>query len=153
MHTTDHAWVRVLMIETWGAEFVLIGNKIFYPHTLPGLVAWQGDERLGLVTYHIEGNECEVVTLNALQHGKGIGRQLLQSVEEVARLKGCRRLWLITTNDNTTALAFYQKVGYRMVAIHRDAVTAARKRKPQIPLIGDHGIPIMDEIELEKILQ
>lgn len=32
------------------------------------------------------------------------------------------------------------------------AVKKARQLKPEIPLIGLNGIPIRDEIELEKIL-
>lgn len=56
-----------------------------------------------------------------------------------ARQCGCRRLWLITTNDN-------------LVAVHPNALKAARKIKPQIPLIGNWRIPLRDEIELELAL-
>lgn len=37
----------------------------------------------------------------------------------------------------------------RLVAVHQGAVDAARRLKPAIPLIGKHGIPIHDELELE----
>ncbi|WP_198679304.1 hypothetical protein [Thermomonospora amylolytica] len=48
----------------------------------------------------------------------------------------------------------YQRRGFRLAALHRDAVTDSRDRlKPEIPPIGDHGIPIRDEIELEKSLR
>ncbi|MFP3471139.1 GNAT family N-acetyltransferase, partial [Micrococcus sp. SIMBA_144] len=63
---------------------------------------------------------------------------------------GCSRITLITTNDNLAALKFYQKRGFVMTAIHRNAVEKARKIKPEIPLIGNDGIPIRDEIQLEK---
>jgi RimJ/RimL family protein N-acetyltransferase len=63
-----------------------------------------------------------------------------------------RRVWLITTNDNSDALKFYQKAGFRIVAVHRDAVALARRLKPEIPLVGENGIPIRDEIELELVL-
>ena len=54
--------------------------------------------------------------------------------------------------DNLTALAFWQKRGYELVAVHRNAIAAARRVKPQIPITGKNGIPIRDEIELEKRL-
>jgi hypothetical protein len=65
---------------------------------------------------------------------------------------GCTRLWLITTNDNLHALRFYQKRGFMLVAVHRNAVEQSRKLKPEIPLYGKDGIPIRDEIELEMLL-
>lgn len=37
--------------------------------------------------------------------------------------------------------------------LYRNAVEAARRLKPQIPFIGNDGIPIRDEIELEKALE
>ena len=39
-----------------------------------------------------------------------------------------------------------------MVAVHRNAVDRARQTKPEIPRVGQHGIPLRDEIELEMRL-
>jgi hypothetical protein len=58
-------------------------------------------------------------------------------------------LWCITTNDNFPALRFYQKRGFRIVAVHPGAVERSRVMKPSIPLWGIDSIPIRDEIELE----
>jgi hypothetical protein len=59
---------------------------------------------------------------------------------------------VITTNDNLDALRFYQRRGFRLAALHRGAVDDSRARlKPQIPPIGDHGIKLRDELELEKV--
>ena len=63
-----------------------------------------------------------------------------------------RRLWLITTNDNTSALRFYQRRGWDLVTVHRDAVDESRRLKPQIPQTGDDDIPIKHELELELVL-
>jgi ribosomal protein S18 acetylase RimI-like enzyme len=117
---------------------------------LPGFIAWNGQEVAGLVTYSIREQHCEIVSLDSLQEGKGIGTLLLQAVERLAQRHGLERVWLITTNDNLHALRFYQKRGYELVQIYRNAVAKARKIKPEIPLIGHDGIPIRDEIELEK---
>ncbi|MNV93512.1 hypothetical protein D3C71_1882140 [compost metagenome] len=61
-------------------------------------------------------------------------------------------MWLITSNDNTRAIRFYQKRGLDLKAVHRDAITEARKLKPSIPLIGMDGIPIRHELEFELTL-
>jgi hypothetical protein len=52
------------------------------------------------------------------------------------------------------ALRFYQKRGFSLAAVHRNAVDEARRKlKPEIPIIGLDGIPIRDEIELEMALE
>jgi hypothetical protein len=56
------------------------------------------------------------------------------------------------TNDNTTALRFYQRRGFDLVAVHRGAVTRARAELKRTPLEVD-GIPIRPEIELEIELE
>jgi GNAT superfamily N-acetyltransferase len=91
---------------------------------------------------------AELVAINAFEPGKGFGTALLRQI--VARLDGdgFRLLRVVTTNDNLTALRFYQRHGFRLAGIRFGAVDAARRLKPSIPVIGDHGIPIRDEIEL-----
>jgi GNAT superfamily N-acetyltransferase len=116
---------------------------------LPGFVAlWEG-RRAGLVTYRISGAECEIVTLDSLESGLGIGTALLKAALAAARQAGCRRAWLITTNDNLDALGFYQKRGFVLTALYPGALVQSRLLKPQIPLVGQHGIPLRDELELE----
>ncbi|GAA2318165.1 hypothetical protein GCM10010149_83290 [Nonomuraea roseoviolacea subsp. roseoviolacea] len=117
---------------------------------LPGFLAFDGDEPAGLVTY-VErdgGREVEVVTLDAWLPGRGVGRALLDAVRGEAVRRGADRLTLITTNDNTHALRFYQRYGFDLVALHRHGVDAARRLKPGIPAEAD-GIPIRHELELE----
>lgn len=70
-----------------------------------------------------------------------------------ALLAGCRRLWLVTCNDNLKALGFYQKRGFCLTALHRNVLEVSRKLKPEIPQIGMDGIPLRDEIEMELILE
>jgi hypothetical protein len=61
-------------------------------------------------------------------------------------------LWLITTNDNRTALSFYRAIGWRQVAVHRGAMRESRRLKPEIPELAPDGTPIEDEIEFELLL-
>jgi ribosomal protein S18 acetylase RimI-like enzyme len=121
----------------------------YHPYTLPGFVAIRSQEIVGLLTYHLEGTQCEVVTIDSLRSGLGVGTALIEAVKQTAQQAGCERLWLITPNDNLNALRFYQKRGFALVAVHRNALERSRQLKPQIPLIGEHGIPLRDEIELE----
>jgi len=62
----------------------------------------------------------------------------------------CERIWLVTTNDNLEALRFYQRRGFVLSALRPGAVDEARRGlKPQISAVGEFGIPIRDELELE----
>lgn len=149
----DREWVRSLIVEHWGEERVLAHGVVYRPHTLPGF--WvEGEEgaKTGLLTYVVDGGGCEIVTLNSLHENRGVGTLLIEAVKGKALRAGCDRLWLITTNDNLHALGFYQRRGFRLAAVHRDAVTRSRELKPSIPLFADNGIPLTDEIELELAL-
>ena len=107
---------------------------------------------VGLLQYHVAGEQCEVVVLIAVHSRRGVGRFLLRAAEPIARSHGCRRLWLITTNDNRAALSFYRAIGWRQVAVHRGAMRESRRLKPEIPELAADGTPIEDEIEFELLL-
>ncbi|MDQ6822762.1 MAG: GNAT family N-acetyltransferase [Actinomycetota bacterium] len=141
--------IREQLRNRWGSPTIVTGGRARDASSLPALVAAQGEEIVGLATYELSDRECELITLDAFRSGTGIGSALLSGVRDVAFQHGCVRLWLITTNDNLDALRFYQRRGMRLVAVHQGAVDAARRLKPAIPLTGEHGIPIHDELELE----
>jgi GNAT superfamily N-acetyltransferase len=143
--------VADLIARRWGSEVVVVHGTIYRPAELPGFLALHAGEWVGLATYRIADAACEIVSLDSLQPGIGVGTALLNAVKEAARRARCSRLWLITTNDNLAALRFYQKRGFSLVAVHRGAVERARRLKPEIPTIGQDGIPIQDEIELELL--
>jgi len=144
----DRDWIRALLTERWGGTMVVAHGQRFEADTLPALVA--GD-REGLATYWIsdDGREAELVTLDAAAPGRGAGTALVAELVRLLRAQGVAILRLTTTNDNLTALHFYQRRGFRIVAVHPGAVVAVRLLKPTIPEFGEHGIPIRDEIELE----
>lgn len=148
----DRAWVEQLTTEHWSAPFVVSRGRIHRPAELPGLIAECGSQLCGMLTFHIQDADCEIVTLVSLVEGIGIGGALIEAVHQIALQAGCRRLWLITTNDNLPALRFYQKRGFHLVTIYRNALEATRALKPSVPELGMEGIPIRDEIELELLL-
>jgi ribosomal protein S18 acetylase RimI-like enzyme len=152
LDAADHEWV-LHVVRGWGADFVVSRGRAHYPEGLPGYCALgQGGDRLGLASYRVSGSGCELVLLEALVRRKGVGTFLVEAVADEARRSGCRRLWLVTRNDNLAAQRFYQRRGFRIAAVHRDAVDAARVIKPSIPATGLYGIPIHDEIEFELLL-
>jgi len=152
VRASDYDWIAAFLVEQWGSVKVISRGNIHYANTLPGLVAAIDEQPAGLATYSIENDQCELVTLNSMVPEQGIGTDLLNIVVAIAREKRCKRVWLITTNDNTAALRFYQKRGFHLKSIYPDAIERSRKLKPEIPLSGIDGIPIKDEIELELLL-
>jgi GNAT superfamily N-acetyltransferase len=145
-------WATNLLRDRWGSTLVVSRGRVYQADTLPGFVAFRDGTPVGLITYNLNGDECELVTLDSVLEKAGVGASLIESVKATAIRLKCRRLWLITTNDNTAALIFYQKRGFNLRAVYPDAINKSRHLKPEIPRIGNDGIPIRDEIELEMML-
>lgn len=144
--------LRQFWNEQWSGEFIVSRGTIHHPEDVDGFVVDDSGDWAGLITFKIANEECEVISIDGLREGQGIGTMLLRKVIEEARSRKCRRVFLITTNDNLYALGFYQRRDFELVTIHRGAVNETRKIKPAIPIIGQNHIPLRDEIELEMIL-
>jgi GNAT superfamily N-acetyltransferase len=145
----DGDWLEDFVVERWSAPTVVGHGRVYQVAELPGFVALEDGHRIGLVTFTIEDEACEIVTIDSLREGAGVGTALVRAVVDKAREAGCRRVWLITTNNNLRMLRFAQKRGFALVALHPRAVDESRRLKPEIPLFGANGIPIRDELELE----
>jgi GNAT superfamily N-acetyltransferase len=142
-----------ILAQRWGSPVVVSRGVRHDLRELPTLVAEQDGEIVGIVTYEPGGDGAEVTSLDALRPDRGVGTALLDAVIDVGLSNGWRRLWLITTNDNTHALRFYQRRGWDLVAVHRGAVDDARSVKPEIPEKGNDDIAIKHELELELVLK
>ena len=149
LHSSDIPWVESVVTDHFGSPKVVSRGVLHDALSLPGLVAEQDSKPVGLLQFRMDGDKCEVVVLISTVPRQGIGRKLLESVESVAEDAGCSKLWLITTNNNTAAIEFYRRIGWTQVAIHRGAMRAARKLKPEIPEFDEDGNPIEDEIEFK----
>ncbi len=147
--TTDDGALAALWTERWGAAVVVSRGRKHDVRALPGIVAEDDGKLVGALTFARDGDEIEIVTLDSLVEDRGVGTALLDAIGVLGRKEGAKRLWLITTNDNIRAIRFYQRRGWLLRALYRGAVEDARRLKPGIPLIGDNGIPIRDEIEFE----
>lgn len=131
---------------------MVLSGVVYHLNELPGFVAIDEQNILGMITYLDRGNTLEVISLDSLRANQGIGSALLQKVETTAVLSHKTGVELITTNDNLHALGFYQRRGYRLTQLFPEAVDQSRKIKPQIPAVADNGIPIRDELRLLKNL-
>ena len=121
--------INAFISERWlSTDMIIRGKKIDMTKS-DGIAAMENGGIIGLLTYAIRGGICEITSLD--------------------KESGCRRIIVVTTNDNINAIRFYQKRGFDMARFYRNALDISRKMKPEIPLIGDHGIPLRHEIEFE----
>ncbi len=145
----DRDWLAEVVTAAWGLPVVSLSGAHDVV-ALPGLVAEQevGGTRLGVLTYRAGPGGLEIVTLNSLAEGRGIGTALLAQARQRAR-QAIQRLWLTTGNDNVRALGFYQRRGMDIVALHRNFADEVRRIKPWLAEETDGGIAFRHAFELE----
>ena len=144
--------VNQFFIDNWFSTDMSIRGKIIDGTKLDGFLLQENETIIGLITYTFFEDICEIVSLDSKKENMGIGSALLKEIEKIAIDNQCKKMRLITTNDNMRALQFYQKRGYCLTKLYPNAMEEVRKQKPSVPLIGDNGIPLRDELELEKEL-
>ena len=142
-----------MFLSARGSRRVARGGELVDPLEHPALLAEEAGRLAGVAGYVPGDERWELLTLHASESRAGVGSALLSALERAATAAGCRCLFVVTTNDNLDALRFYQRRGFRLATLRPGAVDAARERlKPELPAAGDHGIPLRDELELEKEL-
>ncbi len=142
----DREEVARFIESHWQSRVVMSSGKAFYPHQEQGFFERRGGEIVGLLTYHIEDQCMEILTLNSTVEGQGIGSLLMLSAIDRARELNCKKIWLTTTNDKLRVVDFHQRLGFRLSSVRLGVVDEARRVKPQIPLTGERGIPMRDEL-------
>lgn len=136
--------------DNWFSKEMVVNGRIINMSALEGIVCYdQSPNLIGLLTYLIQGNTFEIISLDSKKEHIGIGTKLLNQARQIAEMNNCNKISLTTTNDNLHALRFYQRRGFTLSALHVNAIDKARRLKPAIPVKGDFGIPIRDELELE----
>ena len=60
---------------------------------LEGFIAFDGAEWMGEITYAFSGSDCEIVSIDSVREGHGIGTKLIQAVVAEARQQNCKRLF------------------------------------------------------------
>ncbi|MAB00618.1 MAG: GNAT family N-acetyltransferase [Stappia sp.] len=149
----DHAAVVELLTRRWTSPEILIEGELIDGSLLPGFLAEDTEgETAGLVTLIKREREWEILTLDSLTRWSGVGTLLLNAVIGSALEQGIRRLMVRTSNDNLDAFRFYQRRGFRIEKIVTGAIDEERRLRPEIPLLGEYGIPIHDEVVFARSL-
>jgi len=147
--------IQPILTETWGSSMLAINGKLWDSQKMPGFVAvgatspTETYEILGYLLYEFHDGLCEIMVLESVAQKIGIATALIEQVKQTAKSGGVSKIIVQTSNDNTYAFRFYQRRGFTIREIRLGAMGVARELKPSIPLIGEDGIPLRDEIEFE----
>lgn len=145
----DGAQVAAFLQRQWFSVQMVIRGQVVDLRQAEGFLCRQQEEIIGLITYFINGQDCEITSLDSLIPRRGLGKALVMRVLAQAQALGCQVVRVVTTNDNTRALRLYQQCGFDLAQLRRNALDASRLLKPAIPLAGEGGIALRHEIELE----
>jgi GNAT superfamily N-acetyltransferase len=149
----DREWVIELISNAFGSVRIVSNDHLIEDASLLDGFAAEIDGRpVGCALINDVDGDVELVALVSTYRGAGVGSGLLESVVERGRRDGWKRLWLVTSNDNTDAIRLYQRSGWDWTDFKRDSITRARRLKPEIPELGNHGIPVRHEIHFEAPL-
>jgi ribosomal protein S18 acetylase RimI-like enzyme len=97
----------------------------------------------------ISGEIKNLAVLPAFRR-RGVGSALVRQAIDIARHNGWNALVVRTATADTGNLRFYQRLGFRCVAIEPDAFTAASGYPANLMI---DGIPLRDAIVLSQSLQ
>jgi len=141
--------LQPILNETWGSPYLAVNGKLWDTRTMPGFAAVCDNVVIGYLLYEMHGGECEIMVLESVVQNIGVASALIEQVKIAARSSGVSKVIVQTSNDNTHAFRFYQRRGFTIREVRLGALDAARELKPSIPLIGEEGILLRDEIEFE----
>jgi GNAT superfamily N-acetyltransferase len=145
----DLGWAEPLVVAELGGRWQARRGEQVDGLQPPGWVAERDGVPVGLLTAAARDDGWELVLLVATERRAGVASMLVGRLLDEARRAGADRVWVVTTNDNLGALAFYQRLGFRLSVLRPGAVDEARAtRKPEIPTTGQDGLPLRDELEL-----
>jgi ribosomal protein S18 acetylase RimI-like enzyme len=108
------------------------------------LVALDGDAVIGHVQV-IDG-EIKNVAVDPAHQRRGVGRALVEAAIATARDDAQSVLVVATASADVGNLRFYQRLGFRMRSIERDAFTPANGYEDGIEV---DGIPLRDRVWLD----
>jgi GNAT superfamily N-acetyltransferase len=146
----DRAAARELFTRDFGRTKIVAFGEVMDIDSMPALVAAMYRDLSGALAYRLFGDALHIVALatDPMWQRSGVGGHLVAEAELLARRLKLSRLLVSTTNDNLPALYFYQRRGYRVSAMIPDSVIKHTKQE----VAGFAGIPVRDEIQLEKRL-
>jgi len=146
----DRAEARVLFERDFGRTRIVAYGQVIDIDQMPALVAQMHQDISGALAYRQYGDALHIVALatDPMWQRSGVGGHLLVEAELLARRLNLTRLVVATTNDNLPALYFYQRHGYRLTELVPNSIIEHTHQQ----VAGFSGIPVCDEIRLEKTL-
>lgn len=144
--------VLALITDRWYSTDVVLRGEVVDMRLANPVVATEDGKVKGLLTWRVLGDALEILSLDSFEEGRGIASFLIEEAASIGRGKGCKKLLVLTTNDNLSAIALYQKRGFDLAHINHNAIERSRELKPSIPLIAENGIAIQHELEFERPL-
>lgn len=87
--------------------FLSIGTD--WKEGIAGFLAEEDGRKIGLITYMVDAGVCNIISLNALTPGRGVGSALLDRLEVFAKQEGLSK---ITVASNTVTDTFFLKKGF-----------------------------------------
>jgi ribosomal protein S18 acetylase RimI-like enzyme len=144
------------IINEWYTAQTMIRGEIIDCTEIDGYILTDKarENILGLITYVFRDDACEIVTLNSERPGIGLGTALVEKAKAAAVAHGSKNLRLLTSNDNLNAIGFYQKRGFDLVGVNIGAIDRERETSsPEIPLLGQNGIPFRHELDFSMRLE
>ena len=145
--------VQPLIDDSWAGPEIVVNGRLWDTRRLPGIAALDESGGLaGYLLYFYHGGVCEIMVLESLRENAGVGTALIERVKKIARERNVKIVAVTTTNDNLRAIRFYQRRGFTIKELRPNILEISRQLKPGIPLLGNEGIPIRDEIEFEHVL-
>jgi GNAT superfamily N-acetyltransferase len=114
------------------------------------LIARHGAEVVGHIQIIYHGLQWEIrsIAVAERQQRRRIGTALVRSVLERAVLEGCIQIVVGTAAADIGNLRFYQRLGFRMDRIERDAFSCDRG----YPVLEVDGIPVRDWVWLSLVV-
>jgi len=148
----DHDRVKELALYFWDETEVECFGREYDVLACPAFLACDGSDIVGLASYTVEPDWDAVVLvmLNALPacQGRGGGSALIEAVVKEAARLGRARVLVATSNDDLVALALYQQHGFHLTELIPGAIAQHHGGD----LVGFAGIPVRDEIRLERLV-
>ena len=143
----DLPWVVETARAVLGDPFQAHSRRQFHVTDAEVLVAERAGELVGFATWEVDGDWCEVLAIGCTARRSGAGSALMAAVADAAAARGCRRIRVVTTDENTGAQRFYERLGYELAERIVGGVDECRRLyKPTIP----EGIH--DELRYERSL-
>lgn len=147
----DRDRVVDLLLADFGHLTIVAFDEEMHADREEMLVAEMREDIAGVLAWRQHNGALHIVALatDPMWQRSGVGGYLVAEAELLARARGLDRVVTATSNDNLPSLYFYQRHGYRMTEVARDAF-ARHSKAPGAP--GFAGLPVLDEIRLEKLL-